>query len=364
MKTSDILKLLEHLVAMKSVANNPRGLAETISYAERYFKIPELKTKRINKNGKENLVVFSSEAKSTSFDIVLNAHLDVVPADDKLFSLRVQDGKAYGRGVYDMKGAGATLMYLYKDLAVARQLPPTVALTLVTDEEVGGHNGVKALLEDEKITANFFLAGEPTNFDICYQQKGILWLEFIERGKAAHGSRPWEGENANISLAKKIATFYDAHPQPKNKEDWKTSYTLSILKGGGDAKNVVADKAMAYMDIRRIQTESSEDIIKNLHNIFGDTEINVIMDEDCLDTDPNSKYLKSLSESTENVLKKKPALTKETFGSDARFYSAIGTPAINFGPTGGDMHGDNEWLDIKSLEDYYTIVKDFLLFLK
>lgn len=356
----DILKLLQELVAIKSVANNPEGLAESISFAEKYFAIPELKTEKFVKNGKENLLVAPANKTDRKFDVILNAHLDVVPAEEAMFEMKVKNGKAHGRGVFDMKGGGAVLMKLYKDLAQEKKLG-NVALMLVTDEEIGGHDGVKPLLEEEKITCNFFIAGEPTDFTICYQQKGVLWLELVEKGKAAHGSRPWEGKNANISLAQKITKFYAEVPQPTSKQDWKTSYTLSILRGGGEAKNVVAEKAVAYMDVRRIQSESTESIIKNMQKIFTDTEINIFIDEPCLDTNPKDKYIQLLSQAIEKERKEETVLTRETFGSDSRFYSAVGVPAVNFGPLGGDMHGPNEWVDINSLDQYYTIVKDFLL---
>lgn len=357
--TDEIVTLLQHLVEVKSTADRPEELARIIELCERYFDIPELTTTRFASNGKVNLLVQPAKSTSREFEVILNAHLDVVPASDTLFSFRLDNGKAYGRGVYDMKGGAAVLMKLYKDLASKGTLG-SVALTLVTDEEIGGHNGAKLLLEQEHVTGKLFLAAEPTDFAICHQQKGIVWVELTEKGKAAHGSRPWEGQNANISLAQKIAAFYAKYPQPTGKDDWKTSYTLSILRGGGEAKNVVADKAVAFIDIRRIQSESAQDILDKLKSVFVGTDITVIMDEPCLDTDPNSGLVQSLVKSTEKVLHTTPKLTRETFGSDGRFYSAVGTPALNFGPVGGDMHGDNEWLNVQSLGTLYQILEDFL----
>lgn len=358
MDRKDILKLLEQLIAIKSTADRPEALEEVITFAEKYFAVPQLATKKFVWNGKPNLLVFPAGHKGTAFDVVLNAHLDVVPAADGLFKLTVKDGKAYGRGVVDMKGAGAVLMKVYRDLAQSGQLG-SVALTLVTDEEIGGHNGVKPMLEKEKVTGKFFLVGEPTDFGICHQQKGILWLKITERGKPAHGSKPWEGQNANISLAQKITAFYADHEQPTSKDDWKTSYNLSMVHGG-KAANIVADTAEATLDIRRVQADSAESILQSIQQTFAGADIEIVLDEPCLDTDPNDPYIQHLGEAIEQATKKPAALTRETFGSDARFFSAAGIPAVNFGPAGGDMHGDHEWVDVASLGTYYEILKDFL----
>ncbi len=358
MDTTEIVDILQSLVAIPSTADRPEALEKVIAFAENYFAIPELVTERFTSNGKVNLLVRDSTKKDREFDVILNGHLDVVPAKDEQFALDIKEGNAYGRGVFDMKGGAAVLMKLYKDMARAGGTGST-ALSLVTDEEIGGHNGVKYLLEQQNVHGKFFLVAEPTNFDICHQQKGILWLELVESGRPAHGSRPWEGQNANVSLAHKIAAFYASTPQPSSKDDWKTSYTLSILRGGGEAKNVVADQATAYFDIRRVESESADSIRDTMRTAFTNTQINTLLDEPCLDTDPDDHYVKTLAHAVEATVHKKPAYTRETFGSDARFYSALGVPSVNFGPVGGDMHGDAEWVNVESLGTFYEILKNF-----
>src|SRR5215475_1650607 len=87
----------------------------------------------------------------------------------------VRGGRIYGRGSQDMKGSGAVLLRLLKDLA-ALDVPPDVGFMFVSDEEIGGANGTGILLE-QGWRCGFFLAAEPTDLDICFEQKGAMWVE-------------------------------------------------------------------------------------------------------------------------------------------------------------------------------------------
>src|SRR5215217_5045344 len=66
--------------------------------------------------------------------ILLHGHADVVPGEERQFEPYEQDGELYGRGVYDMKGALAAMMYAVSDLDRAG-CAATVELLIVPDEE-------------------------------------------------------------------------------------------------------------------------------------------------------------------------------------------------------------------------------------
>jgi acetylornithine deacetylase/succinyl-diaminopimelate desuccinylase-like protein len=46
--------------------------------------------------------------------------------------------------------------------------------------------------------------------------------------------------------------------------------------------------------------------------------------------------------------------------SDARHFTRVSCPAVEFGPIYGGIGSDNEWVDIPSLEKYFQILKNFL----
>ncbi len=355
--TGDLLGVLTNLVAIPSVSKNKEHVNRAIDYVESYVSLPGVAVRRITKNGVASLIVTSEASKEKKhFKIMVNAHVDVVPGREDQFSLQKDGNIVTGRGVYDMKGAAASYIVLIKALALEGKFPDDVVFTFVGDEEIGVEDGTGYLVE-LGILCDFFLVGEPTNLNICYEQKGILWVKLIERGIPAHGSKPWLGKNANIALAKKIAQFYTQYPELE-KEEWKTTYTLSLLQGGS-AGNIVADKAWAQMDIRHVYDDLPEEILGRLRAIFS--EIEIIFQKGCLRTNPTEPIVERLAATIEKKTQHASEFTKETYGSDAQFYSELSIPCINFGPSGRDMHGDYESLDLESLTVYYDIIREFIL---
>src|SRR5262245_7404724 len=117
------------LVAIPSIAERPDQLLAAIDYAERYARsVPGVHIHRGEWAGKPNLVVTLRDTRAPA--VLLNAHLDVVPARLEQFQSEVRDGRIYGRGSQDMKGSGAVLLRLLKDLA-ALGAPPAVGFKFV-----------------------------------------------------------------------------------------------------------------------------------------------------------------------------------------------------------------------------------------
>jgi len=179
----ELTTLTSDLIAIPSTADQPAQLQAVIDYAERYAQaIPGVHTQRFEWDGKPSLVVTLRDTKSPA--VMLNAHLDVVPARPEQFEPEVRDGRIYGRASQDMKGSGAVLLRLMRDLA-ALPTPPDVGFMFVSDEEIGCENGSGELLR-AGWGCGFFLAAEPTDLNICFAQKGCLWVEVHMRGQPAH----------------------------------------------------------------------------------------------------------------------------------------------------------------------------------
>ncbi len=168
-----LVQLTCELIAIPSTDDRPDQLAAVIDYAERYARAaPGVFVHRVEHAGKPSLIVTLRDTRAPA--VMLNAHLDVVAARPEQFAPQVRDGRIYGRASQDMKGSGAVLLRLLRDLA-ARPTPPDVGWMFVSDEEIGGENGT-GFLADQGWGCRFFLAAEPTDLQICYAQKGVLWV--------------------------------------------------------------------------------------------------------------------------------------------------------------------------------------------
>ena len=122
--------------------------------------------------------------------LVLCAHLDTVGTAGMTippFEPTLRDGRLYGRGSYDMKGAAAACM------SVAAALRGTafdgrLLLALVADEE---HASLGAADFVRRHRADGCILTEASAGTLVLAHKGFVWAEIVVRGRAAHGSR-WE----------------------------------------------------------------------------------------------------------------------------------------------------------------------------
>lgn len=152
--------------------------------------------------------------------LLLNGHLDVVPADPDFwthppFEAVEADGCLWGRGTIDMKNM-VTMGFM--SLVVAKRAGLTLERDLifagVADEEAGSHEGALFLVEEhpEKVRAEYVLnevgghtfhMGDTRFYPIQVSEKGICWFEMTVDGEPGHGSMP-RPDNAVVRLSRAI----------------------------------------------------------------------------------------------------------------------------------------------------------------
>ncbi len=358
----EVIELTKKLVEFKSVKDNPRELKRIVDFAAKYLEgCGEIK--KLGFGGKPSLVVTLAGA-GTNPDILLTGHLDVVEAEEELFSPQIKGEKMFGRGTADMKGGAAIALVLFKELAKMKgKERPSLGLMLTTDEEIGGMDGIGKLVE--KYSCKFAIALEPNHpkedvqLNITTKHKGTLWLKLKVKGKAAHASRPWLGENA-------LEKLLDIYQEIRKKfakvepEMWKPTINLGKISGG-DAPNRIPDYAEALIDIRFTEDFDKDKFLREVKRICANkAEIEVIEYGNMLFNKEDVK-INLLQKCVEKQTKKKCLLLQEHGASDMRYFSAKGITAVIFGPNGAEHHGKGEFLDLASLEPTYNALKEFIL---
>ena len=193
-------------------------------------------------------VVITSQ-KTTRPKILLAGHMDVVPGTEESFQPKVEDGRLIGRGAYDMKMGIAASLNIFKALGIDLT-KYDVGLMLTADEEIGGFNGVKYLVEQGYGAGIVVMPDGGFDWNFETQAKGVLWLEVTAEGKSAHGSRTWLGENAITKLARFLIMLEeDFAIEKESGDDYYTTVNIGTI-GGGKATNQVPDLATATVDIR------------------------------------------------------------------------------------------------------------------
>ncbi|MFH0712663.1 MAG: M20/M25/M40 family metallo-hydrolase [Candidatus Jorgensenbacteria bacterium] len=312
---------------------------------------------RFERNGIKSALIFNAKKRPRKFKIILTGHLDVIPGKKNQYVPKVERDKLYGVGSMDMKANTACLIATFKEVAGKVSYP--LGLQLVTDEEIGGFNGAKYQIE-KGVRAEFVVAGEPTNFDIVRKIKGVLQVKIRAKGKSSHGAYPWEGNNAIWKINEFLNILRKKYPVPDH-EVWATTVSVNGIDTTNKTLNKIPDDCTVWLDIRFIP-EEAKSIKKSIQQLLpkGFT-FDVIIDEPSLVTDEKNKFVKLLKKVTQRTVHKNIQLRGAHGSSDVRHFARVNCPGIEFGPVGGGIGSDHEWVSVSGLEKYQRVLKDFLL---
>lgn len=199
--------------------------------------------------------------------LLLNSHLDVVPVSNDHpfppFEPTIHDGKLYGRGAVDAKGCGSSMLFAFLALFQEGFIPKNgkiiVALTACEEasKDYNGLQDIRPLLP--KLSAA--LVGEPTNFQPCVAQKGLLILNLHAKGKTAHAARGHLGENAILKAARDILTLSTFDFPWGDETLGKPTMHVTMIEGG-TAHNIIPDWVKMKVDIRSTPPYSHPEIVQ------------------------------------------------------------------------------------------------------
>lgn len=355
MKQPSYLSLARELIAIESVKSNPKGLDQALDLC--LSKLRDFTIEHFDDFGVKSALIYNQATRPSKFRLILGAHLDVVPAEPKQFIATEQKGRLYGRGAYDMKAAASVLVEIFA--LQANKVDYPVALQLVTDEEDGGHHGAKHQLT-QGINSDFVILGEYSDLLINNTSKGLCWVKIRVEGEAAHGAYPWRGNNAANLLIEAISDIQTKHPTPQD-ETSKTTWNLSWVNVADKTKNRSSDSAEAFLDIRFSPEDSifsslDKERVKNYIQSLTKTNLSVDVQtlEAACHTESDHPDVRALKACGANG-------TLKTHGSsDLRFFQEHGIPGVCFGPKGANPHADNEYVELESLENYRSMLTQFV----
>lgn len=353
----ELIQLTVDLIRFPSTADEPAHIRAAIDYIADYLApVPGLFLYRSERAGKPALVATLHDTRTPT--LLLNGHLDVVAARPEQFVPQVTAERIRGRGSQDMKGSVAVLMRLLKDLAALEERPD-VGFQFVGDEEIGGEHGTRRLAE-EGWSCSFFLAAEPTDMQICHEHKGGVWIELQLPGTAAHASRPWDGHNPIAALGDGLQGL-NRHFPPLDEAAWRTTVVPTRIRSAEGSPNQLPPHATIALDIRYTADDTPDGLIETVQSCFPDAAVTGCKRVSPLRTRPDDPALMGLATVTSRVRGRPTAVYREHFASDARFYSDMGIPAVCFGPCGGGLHSEDEWVEIDSLVEFYRVLHEYIL---
>ena len=349
--TADTIALLERLVNVESVSRNEQRIADEVEGALR-----PLAHLDVSRHG--NTVV-ARTALGRGERVVVAGHLDTVPLNANLPAVREQsDGGDVlrGLGTCDMKGGVAVMLKL------AASVPqPNRDLTFLfyeSEEIESEYNGLHLLSQSDPdlLAADFAILMEPSDAVIEAGCQGTLRVDVTARGERAHSARSWKGVNA-IHRAGEILDRLNAYqarmPVIDGLEYHEGLNAVNII--GGVAGNVLPDVCTVQVNHRFAPDRSEAEAAAYVTEFFSGFETVV--------TDSAPGALPGLDRpAAKEFVDAVGGAVNPKFGwTDVARFSALGIPAVNFGP--GDpmlAHKQEEFVPVEQVRRCESVLTSWL----
>ena len=292
--------------------------------------------------------------------VILAGHLDTVPLQPGDFPSRRADGRIFGRGASDMKGALAVMIELWRSLTRA-ELPVELVLVFYDREEGPiAENGLLPLFQarPDLRRAALALCLEPTDLALQLGCCGSMHATLTFQGRSAHSARPWQGENAIHKSGALLEHLRAQEPREVRMGELVYREVMSVTRiEGFTGRNVVPARCELNLNFRFAPGRTlaqAEDEVVALARRFG-AEARVT---DRAPSGPailDNALLQELRALTAAPVEAKQAWT------DVAQLAQLGVPAANFGPgEQAQAHQKNESCSEESLQRAYVMLERFL----
>ncbi len=293
--------------------------------------------------------------------LMLNAHTDTVGVEGMAepFAATVRQGRLYGRGAQDMKGSLAACLAAVKALQQARTpLRGDVLVAAVADEEYASL-GTADVLRHYRVDGA--VVTEPTDLAVCLAHKGFVWIEVETTGRAAHGSRPDEGIDANLRMGRVLAELEALGRRLRARPGHPLTGPPSLHVGtlaGGTAWSVYAAGCTARLERRIVPGETEAQAVAEVQSVLDrlaaadpafEATLRAVFVREPFVVSQEAVLVQAVAQAAAGVLGRAPAFAGQTFWTDAALLAAAGVETTVIGPVGAGLHTRQEWVDLDSL---------------
>jgi len=206
--------------------------------------------------------------------VMLEGHLDTVPGGDEnawtrgLFTGEIAEGRLWGRGAADMKGAIAS--QIAGAAATAKDIQGTLYLVYVPYEEIVEGVALARVL-DQVGKPDLVVLGEPTDLRLGIGHRGRAVVRLEVHGRAAHAAMPDLGDNAIVRMVETLPLTFDAlfPDDPLLGEETATLTGIGTPSGGP----VVPETCWALIDRRIARNETPESVLATYEGLEADVRL-------------------------------------------------------------------------------------------
>lgn len=381
----DYVQILKDLIAIDTTVPPGNNYSEVVDYLEPLFKGVGMQTQRIvippedaeGREGRVNLICHRREQGKPR--LIFYTHIDVVPAQGwKAFQPWEENGKIFGRGAADMKGAIPALLMALENCQEKTSVWD-ISVLISTDEELSQSSQLRYIRRYlEPLKGAYFFDLDSSFGYVSIANLGALHMQILVKGNSVHSGLSHLGENAVekavplmealLKLKKKVTSRKSRVPtHPDTGIDRMTARLNINMIQGGLKVNIIPDQCVIAIDRRLIPEENlssaREEIIEALNEVPDvkweiAEEISIPAPPPC--DDP-------ITEQLEKIMKR---VTGEGGKYGEMGSGDLANVVVNewegkkFGlgviRTESNIHGNNEFVYKKDIEALTEIITHFL----
>ena len=387
-------EILQKLIRFNTT-NPPGEEAECIAYIRGMLTDAGIESTVLERTTKRPNLIARIQGAGKAPPLLLYGHVDVVTTENQKwehapFEGQLIDGFIWGRGALDMKGGVAMMLSAFlRANAEGLQPPGDIILAIVSDEEAGGDDGAKFLVEQHADLfkdvrhaigefGGFSLnVGKQRFYPIMIAEKQVCWMKATVRGRGGHGSIPvrdgamtklgrllqrlnqsdlpvhitaparmmFDAMAAQLSGVQKIVLGQLTNPRLANSvvklmgESGRTFYPLihntvspTILHGSNKV-NVIPSEIAVELDGRLLPGFGPEDMLRELQPIVGDDVELEVLRYDPGPSEPDMRLFDTLADILRQADPEGTPVPLLLSGvTDGRFFSRLGIQTYGFLP--------------------------------
>jgi glutamate carboxypeptidase len=319
-----------------------------------------------NREAGDHLIARLFPGAQSRKQILIIGHMDTVwgMGESTRRPARIEDGKVFGPGAFDMRGGITLMLALAYFLSLHQsQLSRPVTLLLDSDEEVGSLTS-RALIEEEAGKSEAVLVCEPClpGGALKTFRKGVGDFVISAKGIAAHAGVDYE---KGVSAIKEIA-YQVLELDRLNDFEKGTTVNVGVIRGGSRS-NVIADSAQIIVDLRIPSIAEGERLAQHIFHLEPKLKGTHLEIMGGINRPPLER-----TDQIVQLFQRARALAAELGielqegstggGSDGCFTAALGIPTLDgLGPDGAGPHALHEHVLIESLAPRAALLSQLVL---
>ena len=363
-KILDIKELFFKLLSFRSITPDDGG---AIDFIKKYM--DDFEAIRIDKNGVKNLFLYRNFG--IGKHLCFAGHLDVVPPGDGWssdpFVPVEKNGFIYARGAQDMKSGVCAFLKASKEL---KSFNGTLSILLTSDEEGDAKYGtveVLKYLKERDFLPDFAVVAEPTcervfGDTIKIGRRGSINGRLELYGKQGHAAYPKKATNPVNLIAPILPKIAGVNLDEGDENFEPSQFVITDIRAGMEVTNVTPNDLKMMFNVRNSTLTSASLVEHFVKERFKGLpfKLDIKQSSKPFLTDKNSKIVKAISKSIQNITGITPKLSTTGGTSDARFFGEFGVDTVEFGVKNDTIHSVNERTTLNEVESLYEVFKNLI----